>query len=77
MKMQMLQIQENPKRRVVLLMANTWWGYLHVNGGIQVKRFFSQEDLDDANESPFVKRVFEPFEANSREQAILKVKAQL
>lgn len=47
-----------------------WWGYLHTNGHVQVKRFFDQLDLDEANESPFVQRVTEPFEANDRDEAI-------
>jgi hypothetical protein len=47
-----------------------WWGYVHINKSIQVKRFFNQIDIDDAYESPFVERVFEKFEANNREEAI-------
>lgn len=53
-------------------MSNTfrWWGYVHENGSIQVKRYFDQQDIDDAIESPFVAKVFHPFEAESREDAI-------
>ena len=47
-----------------------WWGYIHINKSMQVKRFFNQNDLDDAYESPFVEHVFEKFEASSREEAI-------
>ena len=48
-----------------------WWGYLHTNGKIQVKRWFNDpRDLDDAYESPFCDRVFQPFPADSRENAI-------
>lgn len=50
-----------------------WWGYLHDNGSIQVKRFFSEDDLDDALDSPFVARVVRPFSAKSREDAIAKM----
>lgn len=53
---------------------NKWWGYVHVNGHIQVKRYFSRLDIDDAYESPFVDIVFEPFEVNSREEAIEHIK---
>jgi len=50
-----------------------WWGYVHVNGSLQVKRFFSEDDLDDARSSPFVDEVIRPFEAESREDAINKL----
>lgn len=35
-----------------------WWWYLHINGSIQVKRFYDKRDLDEARESPFVERVY-------------------
>ena len=46
-----------------------WWGYKHTNGSVQVKRYFSPTDLQDAYESPFVKQVVEPFDAETREEA--------
>ena len=55
-------------------MGNLWWGYLHQQGTLQVKRFFSQQDIDEANESPFVKKVHGPWEAENREEAINKLK---
>ena len=51
-----------------------WWGYLHMNGTIHVKRYFSQEDLIDAYESEFVHTVFQLFLAENREEAINIVK---
>jgi len=50
-----------------------WWGYVHINGSHQVKRFFSKEDLDDARSSPFVDEVVEPFDALNREDALKKL----
>lgn len=55
-----------------------WWGYLHTNGTIQVKRSFghpllAQQDIDEALKSPFCKKVFAPFEALTREHAIKQV----
>ncbi len=47
-----------------------WWGYKHINNSIQVKRYFSQLDLDEAHESPFVQRVFHPFKAKDRDDAL-------
>jgi len=47
-----------------------WWGYRHVNGSLQAKRFFSEADLDEANDSPFVARIVPQFAAASREDAL-------
>lgn len=49
---------------------NLWWGYLHVNGEIQAKRFFNYEDIQDAKDSVFVKKIFEPVKCSSKEEAI-------
>lgn len=32
----------------------TWWAYKHVNGTVHIKRFFGLQDLQEADESPFV-----------------------
>ncbi len=48
-----------------------WWGYVHENGSIQVKRYWDDpSDIQDARESDLVLRVFTPFKANGREEAI-------
>lgn len=49
-----------------------WWGYLHQNGSVQVKRWFGnhKDYQDDCIGNPFVLQVVEPFAANSREEAI-------
>lgn len=47
----------------------TWWGYVHVTGSLHLKRFFDNQDLDDAYDSEFVDRVVSPFEANNRDDA--------
>lgn len=53
---------------------NLWWGYIHENDNIQVKRYTDQwgpSEIQDAKDSPFVKAVCDrPFEALSREDAI-------
>ena len=59
------------------MVAGLWWGYVHANGSIQAKPFSSQEDLDEAEASPFVRRVVNPFEAQGREDAIRKIKTQV
>jgi len=53
---------------------NTWWGYLHVNQSIQVKRFFSDSDIHEARESDFVLAVTWPFGAVDREDALRQAK---
>ena len=56
-------IEDNKK------LYNTWWGYLHVDGSVQVKRFFDQRDIDEAVHSAFVARVTGRFEAKNRQDA--------
>jgi len=49
-----------------------WWGYLHKNGSIQVKRWFGdhKDYTDDCEGNDFVQRVVYPFEAQTREKAL-------
>ena len=60
-------------------MTIKWWGYLHANGSIQVKRFFSQQDIDEANDTRnhCVQRVLGPFDADNREDAKMIVQKAL
>ena len=51
-------------------MKREWWGYIHTNGHIQVKIYFGALDIQEAIDSPFVKRTFGPFEVGDREEAI-------
>jgi hypothetical protein len=51
-----------------------WWGYEHVNGSIQAKRFSEDRDIEDAKESDFVKRVSTRFWATSRGHALEQLK---
>jgi len=54
-----------------------WWGYIHVNGSLQVKRFFGWQDMEEADESSFVKKTAGPFEAKNRQDALTKLKEEL
>ena len=56
-----------------------WWGYLHSNGSIQVKRWFGdhKDYIDDCIDNPFVTQVVPPFSAESREEAINCIKVQV
>lgn len=51
-----------------------WWGYLHTNKSIQVKPFYSDMDISEAQQSPFVLQVFGPFFADDRNDAIEQIK---
>ena len=50
-----------------------WWGYRHINGTIQAKRYFDHRDIEDAMESPFVARWCGPFPCKDRDEAIRKI----
>ena len=56
-----------------------WWGYLHQNGSIQVKRWFGDhaDYTDDCQGNPFVQKVVKPFAADSREKAVEEITKQL
>lgn len=54
-----------------------WWGYIHDNGSVHVKRYFDREDILEAQDSPFVSRVFGEFAANNRDEAIQIIKDKL
>jgi hypothetical protein len=50
-----------------------WYGYVHVEGSIHCKRYFSElsnGDIDEAIESDFVWAVHGPFKAESRSAAL-------
>jgi hypothetical protein len=46
-----------------------YWGYVHINGNLIIKRYFDQRDVEDAKVSEFVYKVIPPFYARSKEEA--------
>jgi len=52
-----------------------WWGYLHTNGTIQVKRWFGdhKDYREDCEGNEFVKEVVVPFVAYSHEEALERI----
>jgi hypothetical protein len=56
-----------------------WWGYLHSNGTIQVKRWFGdrKDYTEDCEGNDFVVRVVPPFAADTREAAVAHLQAEL
>lgn len=57
--------------RETKLTGTWWWGYLHQNGKIQVKRWFGdhQDYTDDCEGNEFVVSVVPPFKADTHEEA--------
>ena len=51
-----------------------WWGYLHINGRIQAKRFWKQWEIDEARESDFVVATSYVFDAVDRDDALRQLK---
>jgi len=49
-----------------------WWGYLHSNNTIQVKPWFGDilDYTTDCYNNPFVIKVVEPFEVDTRDEAL-------
>jgi len=54
-----------------------WWGCLHINGDIQVKRYSNELDITEARESPFCQEVFGPFISKNRDDALRVLKMNL
>ncbi len=54
---------------------NLWWGYRHISGTIQAKRYFVPLDIQEAKESGMCEEVYDPFEANNREEALAHIKS--
>lgn len=49
-----------------------WWGYLHSNGSVQLKRWFGdhKDYTEDCEGNEFVSQVVRPFTADTREAAM-------
>lgn len=50
-----------------------WWGYQHIEGGLQAKRYFDPIDIQEAVESPFCSIVVGPFDAEGRDEALERI----
>jgi hypothetical protein len=62
----------------IIMKEILWWGYIHENGSIQVKRYLDDYySIEDARGSPYVKEVYVPFEAKDREDAIDIIKKMM
>lgn len=54
-----------------------WWGYKHTSGSYHAKRYFGELDIKEAQESPFVERYCEPFEAQDHKDAMEFIKKMI
>ncbi len=56
-----------------------WWGYLHQNGSIQVKRWFGDhaDYTTDCDGNDFIQQVVYPFEAQTYKQALQIITASV
>jgi hypothetical protein len=63
----------------ISLSEKWWWGYLHNDGSIQVKRWFGDEgDYTTYCEgNDFVVKIIYPFKSASREEALDKISKDL
>lgn len=55
--------------RIITQTGCHWYAYKHTEGGIHAKRFFGEEDISEAESSPFVVEVRGPIEG-TKEDAI-------
>jgi hypothetical protein len=56
-----------------------WWGYLHQNGTVQVKRWFGdhKDHTEDCEGNEFVLQVVKPFTAPNYDEAQKIIMAKL
>ena len=47
-----------------------WWGYIHVDKSLILKRYYDYEDIRDAERYDFVSVIIQPFRAGSRAEAL-------
>ncbi len=74
-----LPFDKNEQAMTNFSMKNMWWGYLHANGSVQVKRWFGDiaDYTTDCDGNPFVIEVVAPFEAKTREDALSFIRKRL
>lgn len=66
-------VQELPLEEEPALLD--WYGYLHENGKIIIKRYFGKDDIKTALESDFVMGTYGPVKAANYDEALDKIKS--
>lgn len=51
-----------------------WYCYEHINGSLHLKRYFGLDDINEARESTFVKKVRGPFRAKNHKEAMKQMR---
>jgi hypothetical protein len=56
-----------------------WWGYLHADGSVVVKRYLGdvRDYTEDCEGNDFVQYVVRPFECDNRSQALARVTVEV
>lgn len=55
--------------KLILPKRPLWWGYLDNEGIIHIKRYTNDRAIQNSEAMPFVKGIFDPFEAWDYEDA--------
>ncbi len=48
---------------MAILTKTLWWGYLDDQGVVRIKRYTTDKAIQNCEQMPFTKGIFEPFEA--------------
>lgn len=51
-----------------------WWGYLDDRGVIHIKKYTGDKAIQNCEQMPFCKGIFDPFEAWDSKDAKIKIK---
>jgi len=58
---------------MTLIKPLLWWAYLDDRGIVHIKKYMSDKQLQNCEQMPFCRGIFDPFEAWDREDAKVKI----
>ncbi len=58
---------------ITQLHKTRWWAYLDDQGKVHIKKYISDRQIQNCEQLPFCKGIFEPFEAYGYEDAHRKI----
>jgi hypothetical protein len=68
----------NVRRKIMTITKKPlWWAYLDDSGKIHVKRYTTDRAIQNCEQMPFCKGIFDPFYADNLHKAQLKIAAFL
>lgn len=56
-----------------LIKLPRWWAYLDDQGVIRIKKYVSDRAIQNCEQMPFCRGIFDPFEAANYQEAKLKI----